>query len=186
MLNASKISDLQDCRTNRLLLRRPSNDHLQVVVAIHGDPETNQFNPSGPASTEDSTSMLSSWLSHWDDHGFGYWSVSTIQEPSQIIGFGGVMLKRIGDIEAPNLYFRFTPKVWGKGYATEVGSAAIHSAFHLLNYSEVRAVVRPDNLPSRSALGRLGMLQIGEINDSPGLEPSLLYNLSRMQVENAT
>ena len=47
MLSAKKISDLQYCQTNRLLLLRPTNEHLKAVVAVHGDPETNRFNPSG-------------------------------------------------------------------------------------------------------------------------------------------
>jgi len=38
--------------------------------------------------------------------------------------------------------------------------------------------VRPDNLPSRRALERLGLSLDGELDDFPGQAPSLLYRIS--------
>ncbi|MBI9050095.1 MAG: GNAT family N-acetyltransferase [Anaerolineaceae bacterium] len=179
MINAKKPSDLQSCQTNRLLLQRPIDAHLPAVVAVHIDPETNRFNPSGPPTAEVCKTLFSTWLAHWHDHGFGYWSVATLQQPDLIIGFGGIVLKKIAASEVLNLYFRFSPAAWGKGYATELGQAAIHSAFHVLDFAEVHALVRPDNLPSCAVLKRLGLQQIGEIDDVPGQPPSLLFNISK-------
>jgi len=47
-----------------------------------------------------------------------------------------------------------------------------------LHAPRVTGLVRPDNLPSRRALERLGLSLDGELDDFPGQAPSLLYRIS--------
>jgi len=162
--------------TERLQLRAPRMADLDAVHAIHADPETNRFNPAGPHRTiEQSRRLLESWLEHWAGNGFGYWAVEAIAEPGCVIGFGGVVRKSIDGRERLNLYFRFRPSSWGKGFASEMVEAAKGLAFTNLGYGEIAATVRPDNAPSIRVLERLGMRRGGEIPDAAG--ESLLFVL---------
>ena len=172
-------------QTERLLLRRPSVTDLEAVVTIHGDPETNRFNPRGPSSPEQCRLLLDVWQEHWQCHGFGYWAVSSRTHPSEVIGFGGVVLKEVAGQSCLNLYFRFCPPCWGLGYATELGRTSLRLAFHALKRDRVRALVRISNSPSRKALERLGMTAVGQYSDGPSSEGSLIYEAMRPLPENA-
>lgn len=165
--------------TERLVLRPPIEEDLDAVFRVHGDPATNRFNPTGPhGSAARSRQTLNRWMAHWREYGFGYWSVALRSAPDEIIGFGGVMYKEVDGESRANLYFRFDPSAWGKGYATEMANAARDLAFGELDLAEIVATVRPDNAPSIRALERLGMTHAGDVSDRHG--PSRLYVLRRV------
>ncbi|AMB84621.1 GNAT family acetyltransferase [Pseudomonas agarici] len=172
---ATPVSIIQ---THRLLLRPVQADDFKVAQAIHGDPQTNHYNPQGAASLETTSSNLFNWVEHWKTRGFGYWAVCDKEHPEQVLGFGGLQDGVFGTRTALNLYFRFAPHAWGKGYASEMVEAALHLAFLTLERNEVIGLVRPDNLPSRRALERARMIVDGELDDVPGQPRSLLYSLS--------
>src|ERR1700741_2947923 len=168
-------------RTQRLLLRRPTDTDLPGIYTIHSDPETNRYNPGGPDTEDGARRKLEKWQEHWNTHGFGYWAICLAEAPEQAIGFGGIMRMLVGERPGLNLYFRFTPQAWGKGYAGEMAQAALRLAFDGLDAVEVLAKVRPANLPSRKALERLGMVEIDVTHDVPGEAPSLIYRLAVQQ-----
>ena len=160
--------DYADISTERLILRKPVEGDLQTLFDIHGDPATNVYNPAGPhTSVKESKTMLKTWLDIWQRHGFGYWSVVLKSEPQTLLGFGGVSLKDNGGEPYLNLYFRFSPKVWGRGYASETARAALEHGCEL-GYSEIIASVRPDNAPSIRVLERLGLTYFSTIKDKHG------------------
>lgn len=171
-------TDPRRTETERLLLRAPRPDDLDAVLEIHGDPATNRFNPAGPLrSREEAQRRLSSWIEHWEEHGFGYWAVAEKARPDRVIGFGGIVFKEIAGERLTNLYFRFRPEAWGKGYAGEMAEAARRLGFEILGLREIAATVRPSNAPSIRVLERLGMVRKGEIEDEWGR--SLVYVLRR-------
>jgi ribosomal-protein-alanine N-acetyltransferase len=135
--------------TDRLILRRPVPADQEAIYDVHADPATNRFNPAGPhRSPEESRRALERWTDHWREYGFGYWAVATREEPEAVVGLGGLMYKDIGGERRANLYFRFRPSAWGRGYATEMAHAAIRLAVEHLRLDEIVARVRPDNEPS--------------------------------------
>ena len=172
MINLEKLT------TTRLLLRKPNENDTESVFEIHGDPETNKFNPAGPDnSIETSNKRLQKWIAHWENYGFGYWAVLKIDEPEKVIGFGGIMFKEIEGRKLLNLYFRFKPNFWGKGYANEMANKAIETGFQILNQNKIVATVRSNNLPSIKALEKLGMQLDHKIIDEKG--ESIFYILER-------
>lgn len=164
--------------THRLLLRPVRADDLKVAQAIHGDTQTNRYNPNGPSSLETTSSHLFNWVEHWKAKGFGYWAVCDRERPETVLGFGGLQDATFGSRAGLNLYFRFAVDAWGKGYASEMVEAALDLAFRTLQRNEVIGLVRPDNLPSRRTLERARMIVDGELDDVPGGPHSLLYSLS--------
>ncbi|MGD8426792.1 MAG: GNAT family N-acetyltransferase [Balneolaceae bacterium] len=162
-MNDNKIT------TGRLVLRPPTYEDLEALFEIHGDPETNKFNPSGPQrNIEESRVMLNRWLKHWETYGFGYWVVATKKHPQKIIGCGGLFFKDFSGTQRANLYFRFRPSAWGRGYATEMANKAKKYAYEDLNLSHIAATVRPTNKPSIKLLERLGMIRRGIIKNEKG------------------
>ncbi len=177
----SELSSLatRPLETARLLLRAPTSADLDAVFELHADPVANRFSASGPTPTlEASAELLESWLAHWQAHGFGYWSIASREQPSHVIGFGGVMSRTVGGVTGLHLYFRFRPQAWGQGLASEMAIAALELAFDTLHAPHVLAVVLPPNTPSRKTLERIGMLLKSSSAEVPGQTPSLVYEMT--------
>lgn len=166
-------------RTSRLLLRRPDADDAENLFAIYGDPRTNAYNPHGPYPNLDrAKTVLATWITHWEQHGFGQWAISSADQPEKIIGYGGLAFKMYGDKDTLNLGYRFGVDSWGNGYATEFATETLRYAFADLNAPDISALVRPLNTPSIRVLEKIGMNKIGILEDEsgvPGGRYSLLY-----------
>ncbi|NWC94917.1 MULTISPECIES: GNAT family N-acetyltransferase [unclassified Pseudomonas] len=166
--------------TPRLILRAPTVDDVASVLAIYGDPETHRYNPAGPlADIAQAKAALDRWLAHWATHGFGQWAISTRDAPEWVIGFGGITLYPYNEVERINLGYRFAVSAWGKGYATELATAALHYGFKALDQPQVYGVVRPGHQASIKVLEKIGMQRIDELDDVPGQAPSLVYVATR-------
>jgi len=162
--------------TARLILRAPKAEDLTRLFAIYGDPATHQFNPAGPLTElRQAETLLEGWLKHWREHGYGQWAIATREAPDQVIGFGGIALYHYLDDERLNLGYRFDTAAWGKGYATELGTAALAFAFADLNAEQVFALVRPAHSASIGVLEKIGMQRFDVLDDVPGQPQSLVY-----------
>ncbi|RKH85917.1 N-acetyltransferase, partial [Corallococcus praedator] len=105
----------------------------------------------------------------WDRDGIGYWMVSqACGEPA--IGVAGVRLSGVVDAghAAYNLYYRFRPVAWGKGFAREAGAAAIEAVAARDASAVVLAVIREDNLPSVRVATALGLTVDGTTSHNGG------------------
>jgi len=164
-------------RTARLLLRAPVAADAARLFAIFGDPRTNVHNPDGPyPDLNHARHVLSQWMAHWETHGFGRWAVATLAAPEQVIGFCGVGWRDYCGIQRLNLGYRFAFEAWGQGYATEAGAETLHVALEILAQPEVHAIVRPANLASAHVLQKIGMTEIGTLDDVPGEAPSRMFH----------
>ena len=59
------------------------------------------------------------------------------------------------------IYFKFSPASWGRGYATEVAKALIKSGFGKMNLHRIEAGVATENIKSIRVLEKAGMLREG-------------------------
>jgi RimJ/RimL family protein N-acetyltransferase len=74
---------------------------------------------------------------------------------NRVIGIAGTQpLGTTGDLE---IGWIFSRDVWGKGYATEAGAAAMNHVLHILGRRRVVAIIDPPNEPSKRVAARLGM-----------------------------
>lgn len=160
----------------RLTYRAPTPADLARLYAIYSDPQTQQFNPSGPMTEEaQAQALLARWTDHWNIHGYGWWAIARKDAPHHIIGFGGIAFHDYLGEQRMNLGYRFAVEAWGKGFATETGETALRHAFVTLGLDEVFGFVRPANLASARVLEKIGMQRCGELDDVPGQPPSLLF-----------
>lgn len=162
--------------TERLLFRRPTPDDLAAAVEIHTDPATNLHNPARAAVTASSTAAkLDEMIAHWDAHGFGVWvvaervapadplapaeRVATAEPLAPLIGFTGLSHRAVAGRPALNLYYRYRPSVWGRGYATEGARLAVSRAALLLPGLPVVAYTTPSNVGSARTALAAGLLR---------------------------
>lgn len=144
-------------RTERLTLRRPIASDGSAMFRVHGDPETNRYNPAGPdPDLATSEAALREWITQWQKDSYGYWAVAVLPDP-EIVGFGGVRRIEWRDREVLNLYYRLVPGIWGRGYATELARTAMSLARVHLPHLPVVARTRPANLPSIRTAERAGL-----------------------------
>ena len=160
-------------RTGRLLLCRPAATDLDIIHAIHADPATNRYNPTGPVSDRGAAAgMLDGWIAHWQRHGIGYWTVRSSADAT-VLGFGGLQRTELDGEPVLNLYYRFGPHAWGRGYAVETAQAALALADELDTGEPVVALVRDTNLPSRRVAERAGLTALRTV--TPGGVPTVVF-----------
>jgi RimJ/RimL family protein N-acetyltransferase len=151
--------ELADLRTERLFLRALHENDERAVLEIQTDPRTNEFNR--PLSAAETTRKLRDWLRHWAQHGYGYLAI-TEAGADEILGLGGVQAREFHGEKVLNLYYRFRPSAWGKGYASEAAAAIIEWAERELPERPVVISVNVRNRPSRRVIERLGFTNFVE------------------------
>ncbi|UWX96888.1 GNAT family N-acetyltransferase [Arthrobacter zhaoxinii] len=138
--------------TERLLLRRLERADYDAAVRIHTDLRTNRHNPHTP-TVESAARSLQDFLDHWDREGFGYWAVAERETPDAVVGFTGLQRAVVDGRTILNLYYRYDPAVWGRGYAKEGAAEAVRRGRTLLPELPILARVTTTNtgLPAHRA-----------------------------------
>ncbi len=135
------------------LLRAPTQADLGALMAIHGDPRTNEHNPLGPlADVAAGRELLGAWLEDWRRRGVGYWALEE-ESRRRIVGFAGIRAIKAAGAELFNLYYRLAAEAWGRGIAGAAARAAVAWAHQ--DWPEVAVIARmqPGHVPSeRTAL----------------------------------
>jgi RimJ/RimL family protein N-acetyltransferase len=144
----------EDLDTERLSLRALRESDRRAMVELDTDARTNLFNPHPPSPGE-ADEKFGKWLRHWSDHGYGYVAI-TETGSDEIIGIGGVQTRELQGEKVLNLYYRFRPEAWGKGYATEMAMAVVAWAERELSTLPVVISVNVANGRSLRVAERLG------------------------------
>jgi RimJ/RimL family protein N-acetyltransferase len=172
--------DKEHFTSPRLLLRKPCINDIAPAFALFSDPDTARFNPAGPHRSMDETeAMVERWIRQWEDHHFGSWIISLKEMPSEMIGFGGLSCKVIGETERINLGYRFATRVWGQGLATELAQAALEYGFNTQGFPEIWATARQDHAVSRHILEKIGMQAVDTLTTPEDLPSRVVYRLLR-------
>jgi len=139
--------------TDRLLLRPICADDLDNLAALFRDPDVVKYVGDGkPADRAEAQRALESIIRHWQTHGFGRWAIVD-KHTGEFLGFGG--LRSL--FGTPELVYHLAKAHWGKGYATEVGRAALRFGFEERGYVRIVAITKPPNTASIHVMNKLGM-----------------------------
>jgi RimJ/RimL family protein N-acetyltransferase len=145
--------------TPRLVLRRPTPEDLDRLFEIHSDPETYRHLPqSAMTHIDQAAERLAQWIEHWDEHGFGYAAVEPVADPTTI-GYAGAFHHSLADRPVLNLYYRFDPAFWGRGYATEAVTAVVEWAGTERPEIPLAARVATNNAASIALAERVGLTE---------------------------
>ena len=175
---------LPEVQTERLDLRRFRRDDLDELAGVFAHPEVWQF-PYGRGFTRAETEFfLDRQIAERDEVGFGCWVARTIED-GRIVGYVGLSVPTFLPeiLPAVEVGWRFSPTVWGRGFATEGATAALGQAFTTLGLDVVCSVPQADNPPSARVAERLGMSLTRKVripgNDRRGDLVGLLYEIER-------
>jgi RimJ/RimL family protein N-acetyltransferase len=141
--------------TERLSLREITEDDLDDLLEIWGDPETMRFFPR----TLDSQAMRE-WIERnqrrYEQYGHGLWA-TTMRSERKLVGDCGLVIQEVEGIEELEVGYHFNRKYWGRGFATEAARACMDYAFERLGRRRVISLIRPENMPSRRVAERNGL-----------------------------
>jgi ribosomal-protein-alanine N-acetyltransferase len=152
--------------TRRLRLDPPTGDDAEAVWRIHSDPRTNVHNPAGPMTDRAGADrMVADWAAHWSAHGFGYW---VVRDATDVVGFAGLRCSTWQGRDVYNLYYRFSPESWGRGYATEAALAAVRLWSERLSAHPLMAYTTPGNLGSQRTALAAGLLRRSDLDRETG------------------
>jgi len=151
--------------TERLQLDVPTPEDAPAILAVVGDPQAVEHNPSDlVADLNEARDLVGRWIRHWLDRGFGYWCVREVGQP-QVVGYCGLKTSTAKGLSVLNLIYRFTPDVWGRGYATEAATAAIAWGTEHQPSTPIVARVRPDNAASQNVALKAGLRRDHAMDD---------------------
>ena len=141
--------------TERLILRPWEPEDRAVFQAITSDSAVTHYVHGGvPFTDEEVDEMLARQARQLHEHNL-YMGPLIEKASGRMIGSAGVQpLGTTGDLEVGWILARET---WGKGYATEIGAAAVRHVLEDLGRPRVVAIIDPDNEPSKRVAARLGM-----------------------------
>jgi RimJ/RimL family protein N-acetyltransferase len=141
--------------TARLIVRPWRADDRPAFAAITSDPVVMQFINAGRAHTDQQIDdFLARQARQLAEHDLCMGAV--VEKASgNIVGIAGTQpLGTTGDLE---IGWIFSRSVWGRGYATEAGRAAMQHVLETLARPRVVAIIDPDNEPSKRVAARLDM-----------------------------
>lgn len=151
----------REVRTDRLLLRPFLASDIAAYAAIRRKPEVMRYLPA-PTSDPDeidcrSAETVRAFAAAWDEVGYGPWAV--IERASgRLVGHHGLrMVAEMGG--QTEVLYTLDPAVWGRGFATEAGRAALDHGFGPAGLDRIVAWALPGNTRSRRVMERLGMVR---------------------------
>jgi RimJ/RimL family protein N-acetyltransferase len=145
--------------TDRLLLRRFTEDDVENLVELDGDPEVMRFiNGGRPTSPQEIESdFLPAFLDYYERFaGYGFWAAIE-KSTGQFVGwfhFRPAKDAAPGEVE---LGYRLRKAAWGKGYAAEGSRALIEKGFTDLGVERVVASTMVVNVASRRVMEKAGL-----------------------------
>ncbi len=151
---------------------------------MNRDPEVMEFMPS-LLTQKESDKMVERIQTHFETFGFGLFAVELLAA-EEFIGFVGFQQTRFEAAFAPcfEIGWRLTPKVWGKGIATEAGLRCVTYGFGELELEKICSFTALANKRAQRVIEKVGLMKIGEF-DHPKLEEGnwlrkhVLYNIER-------
>jgi [ribosomal protein S5]-alanine N-acetyltransferase len=141
--------------TDRLFIRPWTPADRPAFIALTEDPEVMRYVHGGQPYAEDE---VDEWFTRQArqlaEHDVCMGALIE-KATGRLVGIAGTQpLGTTGNLE---IGWWLAREVWGRGYATEAGGAAMRHVLETLGHKRVVAIIDPDNEPSKRVVERLGM-----------------------------
>ena len=141
--------------TDRLFIRPWTPADRPAFIGLTEDPEVMRYVHGGQPYAEDE---VDEWFTRQArqlaEHDVCMGALIE-KATGRLVGIAGTQpLGTTGNFE---IGWWLARDVWGRGYATEAGGAAMRHVLETLGHKRVVAIIDPDNEPSKRVVGRLGM-----------------------------
>ena len=147
-----------DFESDRLIFKELSWDDLEFIHRLHSIPEVDEYNTLGiPADIEETRKVISPLIKSGTGSGRHHFSWVILEKNlNKPIGLCGMI--QTGDrFRSGEIYFKFLPDSWGKGYGTECAKKLIGIGFTRLHLHRIEAGVATGNSRSIRVIEKSGM-----------------------------
>jgi ribosomal-protein-alanine N-acetyltransferase len=140
--------------TNRLILRRFTDDDVDAVFAMRSDAEIMRFIREPQKRRDETHNWLRLISGKWEDEKIGFCAVIE-KKSGKVIGWCGLwLLQESNEIEVG---YAIKKEFWGRGFAPEAAEAMLKYGFNELELEKIVAVAYPENQASQNVMKKLGM-----------------------------
>ena len=165
--------------TERLILRLQQVADIDALIDLWSDPEVTRF-MGGPRERDWLQTVLEETAQAPDAERYDLWPL--IEKISgKVIGDCGLLEKEVEGKAEIELNYIFAVSAWGKGYATEIGTALIQHAFEELRIERLIALIEPENAASERVARKVGMHFDREVERPGGARRKMYVIESREQ-----
>lgn len=144
--------------TKRLLIRETVLDDAPKFYEIRRRPGMGDYMEPMRPTLEEELEFMKAYIGHmYAFYDFGLWTVLE-KESGRVVGRAGLFPSKMLE-EGVELGYLIAPERQRRGYAVECGRAILEYAFHVLDLSEVHALIDVRNLASVRTAQRLGFTE---------------------------
>jgi ribosomal-protein-alanine N-acetyltransferase len=156
--------------TERLILRDLQPTDVDGIFELDTNQIVHQYLEKNPIKTKQQAVEIVQFITkQYKELGIGRFA--TIEKSTgDFIGWSGLKLN-IGEKEALNgkqnfydIGYRFIPRFWRKGYATESSKATLDFGFKKLNLETIYGAAEIDNIASNKILQKIGLQFINKFD----------------------
>ena len=141
--------------TARLMFRQMTDDDLDDLAALLGDPDVMRHYPR--AKTREEARGWIDWNQRLYRHdGFGLWVVA-MRETGEFVGDCGLTPQQVDGVTELEIGYHVRAGLQGRGLATEAAIACRDFARDVLGAPRMVAIIRPDNVPSQRVAEKIGL-----------------------------
>lgn len=161
--------------TERLLLKPPSEDDADSIVAVASDWRVAEMTlVPHPYGVRDALAWVERARESWQEHGMGGLAVFT---RCGLAFIGGIGLRPTTFPGHASAGYWFCPSMWGRGYATEALRAVIRFGFERKNLERIEAnhlLINPSSgrVMEKAGMGHAIRVDLAE-RDGHGLVPGI-------------
>lgn len=146
--------------TERLALRRMTEDDLDWLAGLHSDPEVTRYLGGIKTRAQVEEQMRARILDYYDAYpGLGVW-MTVERATGQQVGFH--LINNIQGETILQVGYGLVKSAWGKGYATEMAFALLRYGFADLRLDRIAGIADLDNFASLRVLEKIGLERRGE------------------------
>ncbi|WP_433307880.1 GNAT family N-acetyltransferase [Actinoplanes sp. CA-030573] len=170
-------------RTARLRLTPVGPEDIEDLLLLYGDPIVARW--TGPWTPESVAAWAVAMARRWSTAGVAKWMARDVADGS-LVGRGGFTRIELDGTTVLELGWVVRDALTGRGYATELGRAAIAWAGEHFPELPIVAFTEVHNGASRAVMERLGMRLAGIIRrpglveGEPGIHPDAPFALYRL------
>ncbi len=141
-----------------LRLRPFSDSDLGTLHRIANEPGIFDYFPNPfPWSIEKTRMFIEGQLKHWEEYGYGWWGMESLDR-WELVGWNGLQfLPDTGEVEVGYLMSR---PYRGRGWTTEGVLASLRFGFENFGLASIIAIIHPDNAASQRVALKCGLALI--------------------------
>jgi RimJ/RimL family protein N-acetyltransferase len=164
-------------QTERLSLRKFTLDDAEFIIELTNSASWLRFIGDRNTKTIESAKAYIErvGLKNYDSIGYGLFLVELTDNKTPI-GLCGFMNRNT--LPSPDIAFAYLPQFEGKGYAYEMATALMDYAKNQLNFTDLIAIVVPENARSINLIEKLGMKFVKEFRFEGDDEDLFLYKFT--------